>query len=85
MLVGNSAKKSFVSQNTLGKDTLANATQRTKGKTPIPMTNRHLSLQQQFERDYHFPPVAFRLREIDLPDRAMLSIIQFIGIKKSVS
>jgi hypothetical protein len=46
MLIGNSAKKSFVSQSTLGKDTIANAAQRTKGKTPIPMAKRPLSLQQ---------------------------------------
>lgn len=44
-----------------------------------------MTFEQQFERDYHFPPVGNSMREIDLPDRALFQIIQLLGMKKSVS
>ena len=43
-----------------------------------------LTLKEQFERDYLYPPSSEEYRPIDLPDRVMLTILQYWGMRHIV-
>jgi len=43
-----------------------------------------LTLKEQFERDYLYPPSSEEYRSIDLPDRVMLTILQYWGMRHIV-
>lgn len=41
-----------------------------------------LSLKDQFERDYEFPPTANSLRTIDFPDEPLMLFVRFLGMSQ---
>lgn len=54
------------------------------GANRAPTQRTTESLKHQFTRDYEFPPTASQVRELDLPDRVLLTVIQFLGMKNLV-
>ena len=55
-----------------------------EGQTSNTVLRPPLTLKEQFERDYQYPPAADQNRHIDLPDRVLLTLIQYLGMRNLV-